>query len=196
MRSRTAANDPVKAANKMLAKMQHLPSKPCSANARNLQADPTSVIAPHRNALAKTQAPSPKARQKNPAQAKPAGIFRASQQNCTATMLQAGRKIIYQMQKNAPRNQDKHAQYRRSQEWPNHRIEIARITVETGRAWSFKAAGLVLALSTLTQQKFLDFSCCRFWQFAKDKIFWPFKARHLVTAPSGQFFSCQISAIF
>ena len=42
-------------------------------------------------------------------------------------------------------------------------VQIGRITVETGRTWAVKAAGLVLGLRALTQQKFLDFACCRFW---------------------------------
>jgi hypothetical protein len=94
MRSHTAENNTAKAANKVLAKMQHLMLKPCSANVRNLLAGPASVIAPQRNALTKTQTSSPWAKQKNPAWAKLVGIFLASQQNHAATTPQLVRKIM------------------------------------------------------------------------------------------------------
>ena len=112
MRSRTAANNPAKAANQMRLKMQHLPPKPCSANARNLPAGPALLIAPRRKVPAKTQAPIPQAGRKNPAQAKPAGIFLASQQNRTAAIPQQGHRIMHHMLENAERNRGKPAQNR------------------------------------------------------------------------------------
>ena len=103
----------------MLAKMQHLPPKICSANARNLPAGPALLITPRRKVPAKTQAPIPEAGRKNPAQAKPAGIFLASQQNRTAAILQQGRRIMRHMLENAARNQGKHAQNLQGQGHPN-----------------------------------------------------------------------------
>ena len=119
MRSRTAANNPAKAANQMLAKMQHLPPKICSTNARNLPAGPALLIAPRRKVPAKTQAPIPQAGRKKPAHAKPAGIFLASQQNRTTAILQQGRRIMNHMLENAARNRRKHAQNRQGWEHPN-----------------------------------------------------------------------------
>ena len=119
MRSRAAANNPAKAANQMPAKMQHPPPKICSANAQNLPPDPALLIAPRRKVPAKTQAPIPEAGRKNPAQAEPAGIFLASQQNRTAAILQQGRRIMRNMLENAARNQGKHAQNLQGQGHPN-----------------------------------------------------------------------------
>ena len=96
----------------MLAKMQHLPPKICSAKARNLPAGPALLIAPNRKVPAKTQAPIPQVGRKNPAQAKPAGIFLASQQNRTAAILQQGRRTMHHMPENAARNQGKRTQNR------------------------------------------------------------------------------------
>ena len=139
--------------------------------------------------------------EKNPAKAKPAGIFLASQQtdrrDGTARPPQNHASHAGKRGKKPGQARAKSPGLETSKsERPTSNVQIGRITVKTGRTWPLKAAGLVLGLGALTQQKFLDFSCCRFWQFAKDKIFWPFKACHLVTAPSGQFFSCQISAVF
>ena len=119
MRSRTAANNPAKEASQMLAKMQHLPPKICSANARNLPAGPALLIAPHRKVPAKKQAPIPQVGRKNPAQAKPAGIFLASQQNRIAAILQQGRRTMHHMLENALRNRDKQAQNRQGWARPN-----------------------------------------------------------------------------
>ena len=124
MRSRTATNNQAKLTNKILAKMQYPPPKSFSADDQNLPAGPALAIAPKQNALAKTRAPIPQAGQKNPAQAKLAAIFLASQQKRTATKLQLGCKIIGQMQKDAPRNRAKHAPNRQmpekpNQDWPN-----------------------------------------------------------------------------
>ena len=124
MRSRTVANNPAKAANQMLLKMQHLPPKICSANARNLPAGLTLLIAPRRKVPAKTQAPIPQAGRKNSAQAKMADILLASQQIRTAAILQQDRRIMHHMLENAALNRVKHAQNRRgwehlNQERPN-----------------------------------------------------------------------------
>ena len=138
MLNHLAVSRPAKAATDMVVISRPPPLKPCLINTRNLQAGPALAKIPHRNSLAKTQAPSPQARQKNPAHAKPAGISLANQQNRTAAMLQLNSRIMCQMQKNAPKNRDKDAKNHQIQELTNrdlpNRAHLNRVPHSRDRA--------------------------------------------------------------